>query len=260
MTTDTATAADALVMLFRALPEDALTDAFERISELHAAQKATDTSEAARMLRSLRRVAEELGHDPSLDEWSPISTSKPSTRPPQSSPMPCGARTGPGWGSEDYGFAQLLDGVAPDLRHPPAAEPRLDAAGRGDGCQVERFAGEAPAAVERVQPREPLDVLSSGDEVSPARLLPADSRSGSGSACGAGSAPRRCPPSAASRGCFAGRRGAERQLGDTRAHRLIRAGQEAVVGHPVGQRSVVLLQCLQRGELVAVARQLLGEM
>lgn len=60
-------------MLYAALPADDQAVAFERISRLHLDRIATDSSEAGRMLRSLLRVADKLGHDPSVDEYKTVS-------------------------------------------------------------------------------------------------------------------------------------------------------------------------------------------
>ena len=69
----TATAADALVMLFSALPEDAQDDAYERIGELRLRRLAGDESAMAVAIRSMRTVAEYVGHAPSVDEYKQAS-------------------------------------------------------------------------------------------------------------------------------------------------------------------------------------------
>lgn len=73
MTAPPSTVTDALVMLYAALSADQQAVAFARISRLHLDRIATDSSEAGRMLRSLLRVAEKLGHNPSVEEYKTVS-------------------------------------------------------------------------------------------------------------------------------------------------------------------------------------------
>lgn len=62
-------AVDALLIVFEALPEDEREEAFERVSERRLEHLAGEESDTARLLRSLRRVAEEVGHTPTVTEY-----------------------------------------------------------------------------------------------------------------------------------------------------------------------------------------------
>jgi len=65
-------AVDALIIVFEALPEDEREDAFERLSEHRLTRLAGEESETARMIRSLRRVAEEVGNTPTVTEYRDV--------------------------------------------------------------------------------------------------------------------------------------------------------------------------------------------
>jgi hypothetical protein len=66
-------AADALLILFNSLSESEQEEVYERISELQLRRLAGNESAPARYLRSLRRVAEHLGHTPSTTEYRRVS-------------------------------------------------------------------------------------------------------------------------------------------------------------------------------------------
>jgi hypothetical protein len=66
-------AADALVIVFNALPADEQDDVFERIHHLRERRDAGEESETARFIRSMRRVAEELGEVPSIGDYKAVS-------------------------------------------------------------------------------------------------------------------------------------------------------------------------------------------
>lgn len=67
------TAADALLILFAALPEDEQDEAFARIEDIRLRQEAGSESDTERFIRSVRRVAEYVGHPPSVDEYKQAS-------------------------------------------------------------------------------------------------------------------------------------------------------------------------------------------
>lgn len=58
------TGADAVVVVFAALSDDEQEEAFARLSELRLRRQAGDDSSMERHIRSLRRVAEYVGHAP----------------------------------------------------------------------------------------------------------------------------------------------------------------------------------------------------
>jgi hypothetical protein len=64
---------DALVTLFNVLTPDEQEEAFARIADVRLNRLAGDESDAARFLRSLRRVVEELGEFPSVGDYKRIS-------------------------------------------------------------------------------------------------------------------------------------------------------------------------------------------
>jgi hypothetical protein len=66
-------ASDAVLIVFNALSESEQEEVYERISELRLRQVAGDESTPARYLRSLRRVAEHIGHTPSRTEYQEVS-------------------------------------------------------------------------------------------------------------------------------------------------------------------------------------------
>jgi hypothetical protein len=71
---DEATAApDILLILFNALSEREQDDVNERLTEQRLRRIAGDEGLTARYLRSLRRVAEQLGHTPSTTEYRQVS-------------------------------------------------------------------------------------------------------------------------------------------------------------------------------------------
>ena len=61
-------AADALVVLFNALAEDEQDAVYDRLTELRVAKLAGSESSRERFIRSMRTVAEYVGHVPSIDE------------------------------------------------------------------------------------------------------------------------------------------------------------------------------------------------
>jgi len=68
-------AVDALLLVFNALTDDEQNEVSERIDERKALQLAAEENEMARYIRSLRRVAEVVGREPSVDDYrdqSPI--------------------------------------------------------------------------------------------------------------------------------------------------------------------------------------------
>lgn len=67
------TAADALVLLFNALAPDEQDEAFERLSDVRLRRLAGSESDSERFVSSLRRVAEYVGHPPSVDEYKQAS-------------------------------------------------------------------------------------------------------------------------------------------------------------------------------------------
>jgi hypothetical protein len=66
-------ATDAVFILFNALSESEQEEVGERINQLRLRQLAGDENAPARYLRSLRRVAEHLGHTPSTTEYKQVS-------------------------------------------------------------------------------------------------------------------------------------------------------------------------------------------
>lgn len=67
------TASDALVILFVALPEDEQEEAFQRIFDARSLRLAGTESDTERFLRSLRRVADHVGHTPTVEEYKRAS-------------------------------------------------------------------------------------------------------------------------------------------------------------------------------------------
>lgn len=67
------TGPDLLLIGFESLSEEEQEEAFERIAELRAGRLAGEESEMARFVRSLRRVAEEVGDVPSVDDYRHIA-------------------------------------------------------------------------------------------------------------------------------------------------------------------------------------------
>jgi hypothetical protein len=63
------TGSDAVVILFQALDEEEREAAYQRIAELRLRRQAGDESAMARYIRSMQRVAEYVGHTPSVDEY-----------------------------------------------------------------------------------------------------------------------------------------------------------------------------------------------
>lgn len=70
-----AKATDALLIVFAALSEDQREEALSRMSQAHTETIATERYETQteRMLRSLQRVAAEVGYAPSVDEYKDVS-------------------------------------------------------------------------------------------------------------------------------------------------------------------------------------------
>lgn len=62
-------AVDALEIVFNALPADEQEMAYAHLTELHARRLAGEQSTAARMVSSLRRVAEHVGRKPTVDDY-----------------------------------------------------------------------------------------------------------------------------------------------------------------------------------------------
>jgi hypothetical protein len=60
---------DLLVVAYQALTPDERDDAFERIHHLRLTEEAGTESDMARFIRSLKRVADELGRAPTADEY-----------------------------------------------------------------------------------------------------------------------------------------------------------------------------------------------
>ncbi len=73
-------AADALVIVFNALPDEERVEALERINEAHLRVVGGEQSDTAQMLRSLQRVAEYVGHPASVDEYRQASKEPHETR------------------------------------------------------------------------------------------------------------------------------------------------------------------------------------
>ncbi len=65
--------ADALVVLYEALPPDEKDAAYARIYEARLRAGKVAETELARHVRSLRRVADALGHEPGVDEYRHVS-------------------------------------------------------------------------------------------------------------------------------------------------------------------------------------------
>ena len=61
--------ADLLVAAFLALNDEEQAEAFERVHRISVEKQAGSDSEAGRYIRSMRRVAEELGHIPTVDDY-----------------------------------------------------------------------------------------------------------------------------------------------------------------------------------------------
>jgi len=59
---------DALLVLYEALPADEREDAFARLSERRLKELAGEESQTGQMIRSLQRVAEQVGHTPTVTE------------------------------------------------------------------------------------------------------------------------------------------------------------------------------------------------
>lgn len=68
-----ASGADALVVLYEALAPDEQDVAYARIYEARLREQKVAETELARHVRSLRRVADALGHDPGVDEYRHVS-------------------------------------------------------------------------------------------------------------------------------------------------------------------------------------------
>lgn len=64
---------EAVLVLYEALSPDEREAVFERVSERRAAEQGAQETELARHLRALRRVAEVVGHTPSVDEYRLVS-------------------------------------------------------------------------------------------------------------------------------------------------------------------------------------------
>lgn len=64
---------DVLLAAYRALTEAEQDDVFVRIQQLQVERLAGEESDAARFLRSMLRVTEELGHVPSVDEYKELA-------------------------------------------------------------------------------------------------------------------------------------------------------------------------------------------
>jgi hypothetical protein len=62
-------AVDALLLVFNALTDDEQNEVSERIDERKALRLAAEENEMARYIRSLRRVAEVVGREPSVDDY-----------------------------------------------------------------------------------------------------------------------------------------------------------------------------------------------
>ena len=60
---------DIVVAAYLALGEEEQEQAFERLHRLRVEKQAGSDSEAARFIRAMQRVAEELGHVPTIDEY-----------------------------------------------------------------------------------------------------------------------------------------------------------------------------------------------
>src|ERR1700727_1257824 len=67
------TGADALVVLYEALPSEEREDAFGRIVERRLHEQGYAESELGKYVRSLRRVADALGHSPRVTEYKEVS-------------------------------------------------------------------------------------------------------------------------------------------------------------------------------------------
>jgi len=65
--------ADALLVLYEALPPEEQDAAYERIFESRLRQQRVADTELAKHVRSLRRVAEVLGREPGVDDYKAIS-------------------------------------------------------------------------------------------------------------------------------------------------------------------------------------------
>jgi len=65
-------AVDALLVVFEALAQDEREDAFERLSKRQLEHLAGEESDTARLLRSLRCVAEGVGHTPTVTEYRDV--------------------------------------------------------------------------------------------------------------------------------------------------------------------------------------------
>lgn len=63
------TAADALVIIFAALDPDEQRESLQRLTEMQARREAGEESATARFIRSLRLVADYVGHEPSVGEY-----------------------------------------------------------------------------------------------------------------------------------------------------------------------------------------------
>jgi len=68
-----ASGADALVVLYEALAPEEQDAAYARIYEARLREQKVAETELARHVRSLRRVADALGHDPGVDEYRHVS-------------------------------------------------------------------------------------------------------------------------------------------------------------------------------------------
>lgn len=66
-------ATDAILVIFNTLSQAEQREVHERISELRLRQAAGDETPTGRCLRSLRRIAEQLGHTPSTTEYRAVS-------------------------------------------------------------------------------------------------------------------------------------------------------------------------------------------
>jgi hypothetical protein len=69
----TTRAVDVVLVVFQALSEDEKAELHERIAEQILLSGVADESEMARCIRSLKRVAQEVGREPSVDDYRIIS-------------------------------------------------------------------------------------------------------------------------------------------------------------------------------------------
>lgn len=69
----TASGADALIVLYEALASEEQDAAYERIHESHLHRQGEAETELAMHVRSLRRIAEAIGREPSIDDYRLVS-------------------------------------------------------------------------------------------------------------------------------------------------------------------------------------------